>query len=200
MAFQVLLGRQGFSPGEVDGRLGANTRRALAAFQETKGLQVTGVPDCATWEALGADQAVLVDHTITEDDVAGPFTEHIPRDLVEQAKLPALGYRSALERLGERFHVAPSLLERLNPAARFARGDTIKVPAVERFDERAKPAPENGVRPLFRVEVSREGSLRVLRDDQTLVFFAPVTSGSEHDPLPIGTWKVTSVNWMPVFK
>jgi lipoprotein-anchoring transpeptidase ErfK/SrfK len=29
--------------------------------------------------------------------------------------------------------------------------------------------------------------------------FAPVTSGSEHDPLPIGQWKVTSINWMPPF-
>ncbi len=29
--------------------------------------------------------------------------------------------------------------------------------------------------------------------------FAPVTSGSEHDPLPIGQWKVLSVNWMPPF-
>ena len=32
-----------------------------------------------------------------------------------------------------------------------------------------------------------------------VVFHAPVTSGSEHDPLPIGNWKVTSVNVMPPF-
>ena len=45
--------------------------------------------------------------------------------------------------------------------------------------------------PSHRIEVSRDGSLRVRRADGTLDFFAPVTSGSEHDPLPIGDWKVT---------
>jgi lipoprotein-anchoring transpeptidase ErfK/SrfK len=28
---------------------------------------------------------------------------------------------------------------------------------------------------------------------------APVTTGSEHDPLPIGQWKVNGVAWDPVF-
>jgi hypothetical protein len=27
------------------------------------------------------------------------------------------------------------------------------------------------------------------------VFFAPVSSGSTHDPLPPGDWKVTGVGW-----
>jgi lipoprotein-anchoring transpeptidase ErfK/SrfK len=31
------------------------------------------------------------------------------------------------------------------------------------------------------------------------VFYAPVTTGSEHDPLPIGQWKVTAVLWHPDF-
>lgn len=194
LAFQVLLDRHGFSSGEIDGRLGANTRRALTAFQETKRLPATGAPDCATWEALGADQRVLVDYTIADEDAAGPFTEHIPRDLVEQAALPALGYRSVRERLAERFHVAPALLERLNPGTRFGRGETIRVPAVEPFDERVKPPADKGARPPVRVEVSREGWLRVVRQDGELAFFAPVTSGSAHDPLPTGEWKVTSVN------
>jgi len=39
----------------------------------------------------------------------------------------------------------------------------------------------------------------VSRPDGTLLFFTPVTTGSEHDPLPPGQWKVTSVNWRPVF-
>ena len=32
-----------------------------------------------------------------------------------------------------------------------------------------------------------------------LVFFAPVTTGSQRDALPPGQWRVTSVNWRPVF-
>ncbi len=29
--------------------------------------------------------------------------------------------------------------------------------------------------------------------------YAPVTTGSQHDPLPTGEWKVVSVSWDPVF-
>jgi len=32
-----------------------------------------------------------------------------------------------------------------------------------------------------------------------VVFHAPVTTGSERDPLPIGTWKVTTIQVMPKF-
>ena len=199
VAFQVLLDRSGFSPGEIDGRAGANTTRALSAFQEAKGLPPTGTTDCATRKALGG-QPILADYTITTDDTAGPFTESIPNDLVAQAQLPALAYQSLLERLGERFHAAPALIEEANPGARFAAGETIKVPAVEPFDDTAKPAiRQKAAGPSVRVEVSREGSLKVFRDDGSLAMFAPVTSGSEHDPLPIGQWKVLSVHWMPPF-
>src|SRR5918995_7522192 len=77
LAFQVLLDRQGFSSGEIDGRIGANTSRALAAFQEARGLPPSGAPDCATLEALGRDTAVVIDYTISENDAGGPFAATI---------------------------------------------------------------------------------------------------------------------------
>src|SRR2546426_11757772 len=53
VAFQVLLDRQGFSPGQIDGRPGSNFTRALVALQQTRKLTPTGQPGCDTWRALG---------------------------------------------------------------------------------------------------------------------------------------------------
>ncbi len=201
IGFQVLLDGQGFSPGEIADKPGDNLTHALTALQTARAIAPTGLPDCDTWHALGGDSAgsLVRTYTVTEDDLKGPFTEKIPRDLEEQAKLPELGYRSPLEQLAERFHVAPAVLARLNHNARLAAGRQIQVPGTQPFDAKVKPTPDANAGEVA-IQVSRdESAMRATRADGTLVFFAPVSSGSEHDPLPPGTWKVTSVDWHPVF-
>ena len=201
VAFQVLLDRQGFSPGEIDGRPGDNFTHAIVALQQTRQLPVTMQPDCDTWHALGGDTAppALTAYTVTADDMNGPFEKAIPPDLLEQAKLPSLGYRSPIEMIAERFHASPALLQRLNHNAPLAEGLEIQVPAVHPFDAGAKPAPAADAGDLT-IQVSREDSaLRATRADGSLAFFAPVTTGSEHDPLPPGNWTVVGVQWYPVF-
>jgi lipoprotein-anchoring transpeptidase ErfK/SrfK len=201
LATQVMLDRIGFSPGEIDGRSGPNLKRALLAFQQARELATSGQLDPATWDALtkgaGAEPP-LVRYQLLEADLAGPFVDRIPADLMEQAQLPALGYTSPLEALGEKFHSSPALLRRLNPTASFANaGEQIMVPNI------AVPvpaAPTGGRRPTTTIEVSKETSSLTVRDAEGHVLFhAPVTSGSEHDPLPIGSWKVTGVRRMPDF-
>jgi len=199
VAFQVLLDRHGYSPGEIDGTLGVDAKRALAAFQTAHHLRASGEPDCATWTALDRDHSpVTTKYQITEADTAGPFTEKIPEQLDQQAQLSALHYRSPIERIAERFHAAPGLLKAMNPGQEMTAGATITVPAVDPFDEKKKPVRSAATADI-RIEVSREGSLRAIRRDGSLEFFAPVTSGSEHDPLPLGDWRVTSLVWMPPF-
>ncbi len=200
VGFQVLLDRQGFSPGQIDGKTGANFSHALAAFQDTKKLSGAGKPDCETWKALGADTAepTVTSYTLTAGDVNGPFVK-IPPKLADQAKLDTLGYQTMTEVLAERFHTSPALLTRLNPGVAMTAGTAIKVPGVAPFDPAAKSVKAAEVGDIA-IQVSRaESALRATRADGTLVFFAPVSSGSTHDPLPPGNWKVTGVASHPVF-
>lgn len=203
VSYQVLLDRRGISPGEIDGAGGPNLERAVRTFQESAGLRVTGKADCATWQALTANGSpeVLVDYEITADDVKGPFLESaVPGDLVAQAKLETLAYSSPIEALAERFHASPRLLARLNPNHPLTPGSRLRVPAVEPFDPTRRPQPEAADKGLS-IQVSRSRSqLRATRADGSVAFVAPVSSGSEHDPLPIGAWKVTGVAWLPPFQ
>ena len=199
--FQVLLDRHRFSPGEIDAKAGPNLRRALTAFQTARGLAQTGEPDCETWYALGGDSAAptTATHELTADDIKGPFAERIPARLDQQHELPALEYRSPIERLSERFHAAPSLVRAMNRMAKFSIGERVQVPNVVPFDATAKPTRDPASEGIA-LSVSRdESSLRATRTDGTVVFFAPVSSGSVHDPLPVGEWTVTAVTWRPVF-
>jgi lipoprotein-anchoring transpeptidase ErfK/SrfK len=203
LALQVALDRAGFSPGEIDGRSGLNTRRALQAFRSARGLPAGGELDDAVRTALGAPLSEpLVEYTVTDADLAGPFAAAIPSDLMEQASLDALAYTSAWELLGERFHASPKFLQSLNPAP-LAAGARIRVPNVDPLvvpQRTGVREPAAGALPVARVVVNaREGGL-VARDAQgAVVLYAPVTVGGVQDPLPTGQWKVVEIFDRPIF-
>ncbi len=188
---QILLDRAGFSVGEIDGRVGTNTLHAVAGFRTQRGLPAEGGFDDAFWQALNQDTApALISYIISADDLKGPFMR-IPEDMVAKAKLDELGYRSPLEALSEKFHVNPGLLQRLNRGSKCDREDEqIIVPNMR--------MPLHAV--AFRIVVSKSANTVTAFDDAgKIIAEYPCTSGSEHDPLPIGEWKINGVARNPKF-
>ena len=192
LRLQVLLDRAHFSPGEIDGVSGENTRKALRVFRAVHGLREVADFGPRTLRALEGKEPVptLVSYTVTEDDVRGPFVT-IPNEMMEQANLPALGYQSALEALSEKFHINPMLLTRLNPGKDVATaGVEIQVPNL-----RDEPPPK-----AAKIVVSKSKRwLEALNPAGHVIAEYPTTSGSQHDPLPLGNWKVTRVTPNPAF-
>jgi len=188
---QILLDRAHFSPGEIDGQYGDNLRVAIAGYQSARKLEVTSIVDQNTWAALNADSApALTQYTISAEDLAEDF-EKIPSDLMQQAKLKSLGYQSIEEKLGERFHINPQLLAKLNSDKDLKKaGEQIQAPSVQR----------DFTVPAGRVVVSKtKRTVSAVAADGTILAQYPATMGSEHDPLPIGDWKITGVQHNPVF-
>ena len=122
---QVLLDRANFSPGAIDGRSGQNFGRALRAFQNQNGLPASGEPDAATFEKLTQDSApAMITYTISDKDVAGPFSKKIPQKFEKMAKLKRLDYTGPAELLAARFHMDKGLLRALNPGKDFDQAGT----------------------------------------------------------------------------
>ncbi len=213
---QVILDTLGFGPGVLDGKGGQSLTAALKGFQEAKGLPRTGKPDAATLRALYPYRAKrpTTRFTLTREALAGPYYNPLPKDYAEQAKLPSLGYATPMEKLAEMFHTQPAVLIALNsPTTRLRVGDTIVVPnalpASRDYDPKLTDQWRQTLA-MLNVDATQpvadhivvdksDGVLRVLDKDDKLIAQFSATMGSEHDPLPLGSWTIKGADYNPKF-
>jgi len=192
---QILLDRARFSPGEIDGKSGENFSKALMAFTGHFGLSLTGQLTEEAWQELvsTSSEPVLIEYTISDEDVRGPFVQNIPKRLELMKDLPALGYTSAREKLAEQFHMSQDLLQTLNPGIHFdTAGHKIVVANVAKGELPARAT---------RIEVDKSAKvLRVFGGNQRLLAVYPATLGSEEKPAPSGQLTVTGVSKNPTYR
>ena len=260
MQAQVVLDRQGFGPGVIDGKMGLSTRHALQGFQEAHGLKVTGALDDATKQALAQWSNIPATRVVRiPQDWAQTAYRKIPEKPEQQAQLQLLGYESLDERLAERFHTTAAVLKQLNPGGKPAGLDVAALAgggeATAQGNAKAalqatpapspspSPSPAGGARSAFtagqlvrvpdiggdridpdkvqdktwqatlaslgvgtgqphvaKVVVDKsDGTLKGYDSGGQLLAEFTVTTGSQHDPLPIGNWGITGVDHNPYF-
>jgi lipoprotein-anchoring transpeptidase ErfK/SrfK len=191
---EVLLARAGLSPGEIDGMLGENAQKALQAFAESKGLLSDRPLTPEIWKVLTGtnSEPIVIDYTISEKDVKGPFLKKLPAKMDDMKRLEALSYTSAREAIAEKFHMSEQLLSALNPGKKFDQaGQTISVVNV----------PDRSGLAIERIEVDKSRqTVKAFDASGTLIAFFPATIGSEEKPTPSGALKVVSVHANPTYR
>ena len=191
IAVQTMLDRSRHSPGVIDGYGGANTDRAIRYYRKAKGLKEGTQVDAELLRALHADFGgdVFRSYTLTEKDVAGPFTD-VPEEFPEMAKMDKLGYESVEEMLAERFHMDQDFLTALNPDADFTKAGTRLV--IVSHGNRDFDAE------IARIEVRKgEATVAALDKQGKLLASYPATIGSSRFPSPSGTMKVAALAMEP---
>jgi lipoprotein-anchoring transpeptidase ErfK/SrfK len=192
---QVLLDRARFSPGEIDGKLGDNVKKAITAFAAESDLPATAEMNEEVWQELvsTSEEPILKEYVITKEDVKGPFLKRLPAKMENMKDLPALSYTSPREKIAEKFHMSEELLSRLNPEQKFeTAGATIFV---------ANVGADTLSRKVARVEVDKNAqTLRAFARNDELIAFYPITAGSAEKPAPSGRLKVTGISKNPTYR
>jgi lipoprotein-anchoring transpeptidase ErfK/SrfK len=183
---QIALARQGISPGSIDGKDGAQTQAALAAFQKKQGLVPSGLLDVQTRSVLLVIEPVTTEYTVTSEDLGR--LRPLPKTWLDKSLLPRLDFENILELLGEKAFSDPQLIQALNPRVNWEHvmiGTRVTIPRVE--------YPSVADKAAF-VKISLEQCALEAFDSKTnLLAHFPCSIGRVAAKRPAGDLRITTI-------
>ena len=113
VSLQIGLDDAGFSSGQIDGKWGAATEQALAAWQQAHDLKSTGKFDNDTAVNFPAGHPSYTNYVVTAEDLVKltPVSE----DWLERSQLTNMWYGTVLEMVAEKCHATEGLVRTRNP-------------------------------------------------------------------------------------
>lgn len=183
---QIIMARTGASSGVIDGVMGSNYDKAVAAFNQMTDRYIDPNNEQSVAISLNVSGGpAFTDYAITQNDVAQFYVAEIPSDYVQKSLLPSLAFTSVREMLAERFHIDENYLQEINPGTNFNRiGVIIKVPNL-RLAKRQKV--------FYIIADKTRKQVFGYGEDGHLVVAYPATIGSTDTPSPSGTVEVTRI-------
>ena len=191
VAVQAALDRSNFSCNTITGEENDQTRDVLLAWQNVRGLPITGEIDEATLRRVGSLDANFMSYTITDSDHAA-LTDH-PNSWRERAARQKLGYTTILETVAEMFHASEAAIRELNPGAAWPNppaGTVLEVP-------RVKPA-----RWVEASQLKISLSKRILQGFDAagnLVLHFPCSIAKNVEKRPVGELKIVNAASNPMY-
>ena len=203
LRLQIFLDESNFGPGKIDGQMGQFTRKAVAHYNYSKGIEYNNYYKVIN-ESENQIKDLYATYAIKKQDLT--YIGELSLEPEEQSKFEYMYYRSVLEFVAERFHSDEKFIRKINPNIEWATittGTEVKVPNITPFQ-----IEDLGVDKSFRRDRKLSSRMVIIDTNQKLVAIwdkkkilatFPITPGQEKF-IHRGNWIIQNMITTPTFR